>query len=194
MKKTIIITILLTLSSCNWFENSWLENARLPHLAFMKIKMPTGTPNFKKGYKDGCATALYARGYGIYRAKYQYSFHPELIDDSEYFFGRKRGYNFCFGYVSGSGHFAKGWDGYIYAQGTAFNMGKGNINDTVIGRASGSAGGKANSVFDTWGSMEGGVGGSLNLLHKNRANEGGVLGGHIFYGKNAKQLNQILGF
>jgi hypothetical protein len=187
----IILTLLIFTSGCKWFSEAKLHN-----LAFMNIKMPAGTPNFQKGYKDGCSTALYSRGNTLYRTRYKYSFHPELIDDPEYFFGRKRGYNFCFGYITGnSGHFAKGWDGYIYGQGTPFNMGVGNINDTVLGQVSGSDGkGKTNNVFNTWGGMEGGLSGSLGVLQKNRANEGSVMGGHIFYGQTAKQQKQFLGF
>jgi hypothetical protein len=190
VKSFLILLLLVSVSSCKWFSSS-----SLPNLAFTNIKVPAGTPNFKKGFKDGCSTVLYSRGFGLYRARYSYSFHPELIDDPEYYFGRKRGYNFCFGYVAGSsGHFAKGWDGYIYAQGTPFDMGAGNINDTVIGRASGSSKGKTSNVFNTWGDTKGGIGGSLSVLQSNRANSGGVMGGHIFYGQDAKQLNQFMGF
>ncbi len=190
MKKIIIIFTLLIISSCKLFSG-----AGLSELAFTNIKIPAGTPNFQKGYKDGCSSVLYTRGNEFYRTRYKYMFDANLIDDDEYIFGRKRGYNFCFGYITGAaGHMGKGWDGYMYAQGTAFDMGAGNIDDTVIGRASGNAPGKANSVFDTFGDMKGGVGGSIGVLTRNRANEGGVFGGHIFYGKTAAQQNQILGW
>jgi hypothetical protein len=190
MKTIAIITLLFFITSCKW-----ITGAKVHNLAFTNIRVPPGTPNFQKGYKDGCSTVLYSRGNTFYRTKYSYRLDADLIDDSEYYFGRKRGYNFCFGYITGaSGHLSKGWDAYIYGQGTPFDMGKGNINDTVIGRPSGSQGGKTANVFDTWGDMKGGVGGSLGVLQKNRTNDGGVFGGHIFYGKTSKQMNQILGW
>ena len=189
-KIIIILTFLLSISSCKW-----LTEADTSELAFTNIKIPAGTPKFQLGYKDGCSSVLYTRGNGLYRSRYAYEFHPELIDDEEYFFGRKRGYSFCFNYITGpAGHFAKGWDGYIYAQGTPFDMGAGTIDDTVIGRASGTYGGKANSVWDTFGDMKGGLDGSIGVLTRNRANTGGVLGGSMFYGQTSAQQNQILGF
>lgn len=178
-----IITLLLSLSSCKWFTE-----AKLPQLAFTNIEIPPGTPNFQKGYKDGCSTALYARGYGPYRMRYKYALDASLIDDSEYIFGRKRGYNYCFVYIAGaSGHFSGGWDSYLYGQGTPFNMGKGNLNDTQIG----------GNVFDSWGDMAGGVSGSLDVLQSNRINgtsKTSVFGGPMFWGKTAEQNSQILGW
>ena len=181
MKKIIlIVTLLLFISGCRWFTDAKIHN-----LAFMQIKIPQGTPNFQKGFKEGCATVLYSRGYGLYRTFYEYQFSPELIDQPDYFFGRKRGYNFCFGYITGgSGHFAKGWDAYIYGQGTPFDMGKSSIDKTVLG----------GNVLDSWGDMRGGVGASLGVLQKNRANNGGAMGGHIFYGNVNANSGNILGF
>ncbi len=183
MKKIIIILILLFTSSCRWFADSKFTDH---NLAFTNIRVPPGTPNFQKGYKDGCSTVLYSRGYGLYRTRYDYKFDPELIDDPEYFFGRKRGYNYCFGYITGgSGHFSGGWDRYLFAQGsTGFNMGKGNLNNTALG------GGVLSDK------ISGGVGGFLGVLQQNRAGnkKGSVMGGHIFYGNPGANSGNILGF
>lgn len=173
----IIIFIIFSITSCRWITSAGTSN-----IAFTNIKVPPGTPKFQKGYKDGCATLLYARGYGPYRARYDFSLDPKLLDDSEYMFGRKRGYSFCFNYVvGGAGQFAGGWDQIIYGQGTPFDMGKGNIDDTL----------QYGNVFDSWGSSGGGVDGSIDLLQTNRVGGGSktsVFGGHIFYGRNTGQI------
>lgn len=177
MYKILIISILLTTSGCRWFADA----KGLHNLAFTNIRVPEGTPNFQKGYKDGCATVLYSRTNALYRAKYEYRFDPELIDNKEYFFGRKRGYNYCFGYsTGGSGHFGSGWDKYIYGQGTPFDMGRGNINDTIP------------QGKDTMPDNSG-IGGFFQILTQSGGGNT-VLGGHPFYGKKSMNSDRIFGW
>ena len=180
--KYIFIILILLISSCRW-----VTDAKLPNLSMAKIKIPPGTPNFRKGFADGCSTVIYSRGNTFYRTFHKFRFEADLIDDTEYYFARKRGYNFCFGYITGgSGVFGGGWDKDIYAQGTHINMGGG-------GNVWKSFGG---DVFDSWGSVTksggGGVGGFLGTLQENTANSGGVLGGHIFYGKSESELKPLI--
>ncbi|MDA0901884.1 MAG: hypothetical protein O3B09_00540 [Proteobacteria bacterium] len=184
MKRALIlITLLLTtniIAGCRW-----VTEAKLPPLMFGREIQVEGTPKFKLGFSDGCRTVLHARGYGFYRAKYKWEFNPDLIDDSEYMFGRVRGYNYCFGYViGGSGHFSGGWDKYILgnASGTPFNMGKGNIDNTV----------KYGNVFDVLNVPGGGVSGSVDVL--SGGGGGGVLSAHPFWGKRSQESGKIIGW
>ena len=184
MRKIISLSILLIssllLTNCRWFTD-----AKLSPMAFGKAIEVEGTPKFKMGFKDGCETVLHARGYGFYRSKYKWKFNPDLIDDPEYSFGRKRGYNYCFGYViGGSGHFSGGWDKYILGNfgGTPFNMGKASIDGTVPG----------GDVFNVLNVPAGGVSGSLDVL--SGGNGGGALSAHPFWGNRKAESEKIFGW
>jgi hypothetical protein len=99
IKKNIIKTIinigifymLFAASGCTWFTN-----ARTPFLSGTNFKTPDGTPAFKAGFEDGCSSALYSRGNAFYRARYDYRYDPNMIGNTEYHFGHRRGYGYCF--------------------------------------------------------------------------------------------------
>ena len=86
IKKIIILIILLLTVNCRY-----AKDAKLPNMTFAKIKIPAGTPNFRKGFADGCSTLLYSRGNMFYRTFHKFRFEGHLIDNDEYYFGRKRG-------------------------------------------------------------------------------------------------------
>ena len=123
IKKILALVIIILLSDCRWFSG-----ARKSFLSGTTIKIPDGTPKFKKGFKDGCGTVLYARGNIYYRTFYNHNYDPKLISDSEYNFGYKRGYGYCFKYIlTGIGSS----DTYILPKDyTAFDMKAGSLNGT----------------------------------------------------------------
>lgn len=96
-KKLILVVLILELvTGCKWFT----EGMGTPFLSMTNIKVPAGTPVFRQGFKDGCSTALYSRGNGLYRTRYQYRYDPKLIEHPEYRFGHSRGYSYCFTYAA----------------------------------------------------------------------------------------------
>ena len=123
LKKILVLIIILTLSNCRWFTG-----AGTTFLGGTRFKIPDGTPKFQKGFKDGCGTVLYARGNIFYRTFYNHDYDTKLIRDSEYNFGYKRGYAYCFQYiVPGVGSS----DNFIVPKEyTPFDMGAGNLNST----------------------------------------------------------------
>ncbi len=74
------------------------------------IKIPDGTPSFKKGFVDGCSTLTYARGNLFYRMRYKNkaTYNPKMIDNAEYNFGYTKGRSWCFHHVTGGKSSPKG--------------------------------------------------------------------------------------
>ena len=163
-KKFFIFLILLQISSCRW-----IGGAGTPLFGSLSVKVPDGTPVFKQGFKDGCESVLYARGNQLYRHRYSYKYDPKMIDNTEYRFGRNRGYNFCFFEVVG-GDAMTSFDRYILPYGNGigvFDMSAGDINNNWGGFFGGGAdtwgvanstSGGFDSLFKTW---SGGGGGSV---------------------------------
>lgn len=89
-----IIIFLTVLPGCQWFTRSAMH-----FNAFTNIRIPDGTPVFKKGFRDGCSSAFYARGNDFYRSRYGYSIDGNLTGNNEYTFGLARGYSYCFSYI-----------------------------------------------------------------------------------------------
>lgn len=145
--KSLIIASLLGLGSCKWFTR-----AHLTFPAFTGIKIPKGTPAFRTGFEDGCSTALYARGNVFYRTKYDYRYDPKMIGNTEYHFGHRRGYSWCF--LVALAPINKSFDAYI--EDPPFDMSAGNISNNWDGFFSGPLGGKITSgttiddVFGIW--------------------------------------------
>jgi hypothetical protein len=158
-KIIILIIFTVNLSSCRWFSGSGA-----PFLAGTRINTPPGTPKFKKGFEDGCGTVIYARGNVLYRNLYKHNFDPKLIDDSEYSFGYKRGYSYCFQYMIGpTGQVGGGADTYLWRRDpSSFSqgMGKGNIDNTVnYGALNWWAPGSLDGVIDQTENSSSGLGG-----------------------------------
>ena len=183
MKKILILSTLLIslalLSNCRW-----ITGAKLSPMKFMQTIEVEGTPKFKLGFKDGCASTFYSRGNALYRLKYGWKFNTDLIDDPEYSFGRKRGYNYCFGYVvGGTSHFRGGWDRYIMGHGPAFDMGKGSI-DGVTGSYSG-------NIFDVLNVPSGGVSANVEVLS---GGSDSVMSAHPFWGSRGMESGKLIGW
>jgi hypothetical protein len=72
-----------------------------PFYSGTNIKVPDGTPSFKKGFVDGCSTLTYARGNLFYRMRYKNkaTYNPKMIDNTEYNFGYTKGRSWCFHHV-----------------------------------------------------------------------------------------------
>ena len=83
----LFLFLIFTITSCS-----------SPFYAGTNIKVPDGTPSFKKGFADGCATLTYARGNLFYRMRYKNkaTYNPKMIDNAEYHFGYTRGRSWCF--------------------------------------------------------------------------------------------------
>jgi hypothetical protein len=126
MIKIFSIILILTLSGCKLFSGS----SRYV-FANMNYAIPDGTPTFKQGWKDGCENGIFSRGNTLYRTKYSgFKYTTELIDNPEYKFAYGRAYGYCFTMNTAGAH-TGGFDSFIYARGTPFDMGRGNIDDTV---------------------------------------------------------------
>lgn len=132
LKIFITIVLIFTLNNCRWFTG-----AGQPFLSGTRIHTPPGSPKFKKGFNDGCSTVLFARGNYFYRMLHKHTYDPKLIDDSEYAFGYKRGYSYCFQYSVGpTAQFGGGSDMYLYPYKNASNpfdqgMTAGSIDSTI---------------------------------------------------------------
>lgn len=170
IKILIIAFILMPFSGCKWFTE-----AKPPALSFAQITVPVGTPKFQKGYKDGCGTVLYARGNILYRNIYKHNMDPSLIDDSEYMFGYKRGYSYCFQYAVGSGHFSGGADTYLYPK-------------VPTPYTQGMTAGNINNVYNGYGALNwmnipnGGLDGVVDAFSKNTHGQGGVFSAYPTWG------------
>jgi hypothetical protein len=164
--KIILIIFLLSLSSCKWFTG-----ASLPSFAGMTIKSPDGTPSFQKGYKDGCATILSARGNSLMRQRYGgYNYDAKMIGNPEYRFGFSRGWSWCFQVTIGPNNMVSP-DRFLmpYGQQTTFEMTASDIGSAWGGLFGG--GGKA--MGET---ISGGLDGVLGSVGSGGA--GGVFSGN----------------
>jgi hypothetical protein len=149
MKSVFLYIILLLLANCQMFSKGGM-----PTYSMMKFKIPDGTPTFRQGYKDGCGTALYARGNILYRSFYKYRFDPKLIGNSEYRLGHSRGYGFCFPTVANANTGPQSsFDKFINPYGYDAGFNAGNINDAWGGTFDGTMGTSVtgngfNGIFD----------------------------------------------
>lgn len=148
--------------------------------AGINFKIPAGTPAFRKGYEDGCKTAIYTRGNILYRTFYKYQFDPKMIGNPEYRMGHSRGYGYCFpttaSAVTGP---QSSFDRFINPYGYDSTFSAGNINDTWGGAFGGSMGGSLtgsgfNGIFDVL--QKGGSGTGESALGGNPLWAGGSRG------------------
>lgn len=138
-------------AGCRWFSS-----AGTPYFSGLSYKIPEGTTAFKKGYKDGCSSILYARGSTLYRTLNDYSFDPKMIGNPEYRFGHSRGQSWCFQNLIGPNPIAS-FDRYILPHGGAADKGVFDMRATNINSA---WGGMLNNEGDSvWG---GNLGGNVN--------------------------------
>jgi len=176
-KILFIIILAINISGCRWFSGSGLS-----FVAFTDIRIPPGTPKFKKGFKDGCGSVLHSRGNIFYRSIYTHSFDPKLIDDSEYSFGYKRGYSYCF--QRQFGIFGGGADQYLanppsFTQG----MGPGSIDLTV------NPDGAARSPLGGAIVPDSGLDGVVGYTTTNKLGNTGVFGAYPTWGSQTTGQN-----
>lgn len=138
MRKIFLLFLLLQLPACKWFTG-----AGTPYYGGFSFKVPQGTPAFRKGYGDGCATILSARGNSLQRQRYGgYSYDAKMINNTEYRFGYSRGWSWCFQTTIGP-HNSASFDRFLNPygnQGTAFEMGASNIGNAWGGMFGGTEG------------------------------------------------------
>ena len=172
MKKFLLILLLLEFSGCKW-----ITGAGSPYYKWFGFKIPDGTPSFKKGYKDGCSTILYARGNQLMRDRYGgYHYDGNMIGNPEYRFGFSRGWSWCFQTTIGPNAVTSP-DRYIAPfgnGGNVFDMSAGNINNAWGGLF---GGGGASGEGKAMGETIGGTG--LNAV---MGSVGGGGGGGVFSG------------
>ena len=158
-----VILIILSLTSCRWFSGDATEQ----FLRKFKIPQPPGSPNFKKGFKDGCSQILYARGNFFYRMIFKYHYDTSLNYNKDYRFGYKRGGNACF--ITIISHKMPSADRLIFPYGGGNDIGTGissvgNYNSTsgMFGGVESpvGSGGDVNGIFEMW--SEGDNGAVLN--------------------------------
>jgi hypothetical protein len=139
--KILSVVLILLLANCEWFRV-----ADTAFLAGTNIKIPEGTPIFKKGFKDGCETVLNSRGNSFYRTRYDgFKYSPQYIDNAEYKFAVSRGYGYCFNYVIR--YLGEGSDAFIVSP-SNFNWGLGSINETNDSKGQGAGFGLDQSAID----------------------------------------------
>jgi hypothetical protein len=178
--KLFLSIIFLILVNCQMFTKGGAAT-----YGMMKFKIPEGTPTFRQGYKDGCETALYARGNVLYRSIYKYKFDPKLTGNSEYRLGHSRGYGFCFP-TAASAEFGpqSSFDRFINPYGYDSGFSAGNINDTWGGGMDGTMGSSLTG---------GGFGGIFDVLQKGGSGSGeSALGGNPLWSGGSK--GQFLGW
>jgi hypothetical protein len=56
---------------------------------------PSGPPEYKLGWEDGCDTGLAASGSGVGKAIYGYKKRPELLDNQLYNTAWNEGFTYC---------------------------------------------------------------------------------------------------
>jgi hypothetical protein len=180
MKKIIVIFLpiifTLILNSCKW-----ISDGGTAFYSMTNIKIPDGTPTFKKGFSDGCKTSTYARGNPLYKSRYNYSFDPKMIGNTEYRFGYSRGYNFCFMHAIGNLNSPTGsadnylnyWDPTMAAQ--DYNTtGDGFFDGGVFSWSANNAEGGLNGIFDVL--QKGGSGTTKGAFDSNPFWSGGSMG------------------
>ena len=179
----LIFVATLVISGCQWFRG-----ADTTFFSGTNIKIPEGTPTFKKGFRDGCESVLSSRGNTFYRARYKgFKYDPRLIDDSEYKFAVSRGYGFCFNYIirfindSGS-------DEYIVSP-SYFDWSLGSVDNTIVGKNENLGFGLNQSVADNniFSSV-------FDFTRSSTADGGegkGAMSSSMFYGTNYKYFGSF---
>lgn len=175
MKKFLLILTILQLSSCRWFSD-----ASPQFYQGVSFAVPKGTPAFQEGFKHGCSAATYARGNVFYKNLNGWKYNPALIGNSEYRFGQKRGYSWCFQQALSANTGPNGsWDRVIHPLGYDKTFSTGNIGDAwngMFGGHGGSLGHKAGGDVGGIMSVFGGAGASQTLLGSNPLYAGGSKG------------------
>tara|TARA_Y100000389_G_scaffold169836_1_gene176411 strand:+ start:40717 stop:41319 length:603 start_codon:yes stop_codon:yes gene_type:complete len=184
LSKIIILLILSVLAGCQW-----LKAADTTFLSGTNIKIPEGTPTFKKGFRDGCETVLNSRGNSFYRTRYSQGFRydPKLIEDSEYKFAVSRGYGFCFNYVIRFLNEA-GSDSYIVSP-SNFDWSLGSIDNMVTSSDENLGFGLDQSVADNNIFSD-----IFDFTRSSTASGGqgkGVMSSNVFYGTNYKYFGSF---
>ena len=170
--KIITLLIFLSLGGCRWFTD-----ARTPFNFGTNIKIPEGTPAFQTGFKDGCSTALYSRGNVFYRTKYGYRYDPKMIGNTEYHFGHRRGYSWCF--LVALAPLNKSFDAYI--EDPPFDMSAGDIGSAWDGFFGGVGG---TSALGSNPTAADNIGGIIDLLTTNDSGQTAI-GTNPFWSGNS---------
>ncbi|MFT4718790.1 MAG: hypothetical protein ACI9IL_001131 [Rickettsiales bacterium] len=179
----LIFVTTLIVSGCQW-----LKGADTTFLSGTNIKIPEGTPTFKKGFRDGCESVLSSRGNTFYRTRYKgFKYDPRLIDDSEYKFAVSRGYGVCFNYILRFINDA-GSDEYIVSP-SNFDWSLGSIDHTIVGKNENLGFGLNQSVADN------NIFSSVFDFTRSSAADGGegkgAMSSNIFYGTNYKYFGSF---
>ena len=81
LRPWIAIALLLATTAC-----------RPPSLYFVQ---PSGPPEYKLGWEDGCDTGLSAQQGAVAKALYGFKKRPEMLDNSVYNSAWNEGFTFC---------------------------------------------------------------------------------------------------
>lgn len=172
--------VCLMLNSCQW-----ISTANGSFSAFTSIKIPDGTAIFQKGFRDGCGNAFYARGNGLFRARYTFRFEGKLAGNSEYRFGLSRGYGYCFAYalsgVAGGPHASS--DRMLSPHGYDSTFGAANQNAAwgdFFGGTAFSNVGFGGSVDGVFGVYQTGIDGKTSAFNANGVLWAGGSSGQFF--------------
>jgi hypothetical protein len=175
MKKFILIIFLLNLSGCKWFTQ-----ASPSFYAMTDYAVPEGTPAFQQGFKDGCSAASYSRGNTLYKHLNSFKYDTALIGNTEYVFGQKRGYSWCFQQAQSTTSGPNGsWDRAIEPHGYDPTFSSGDIGTAWDGMFGGSGG-------SLGGAIGGDVGGFMGTL--NGSGSGIMSGNPIWAGGSKGQI------
>lgn len=81
IRALLLLSLLLGIGAC-----------RPPSLYFVQ---PSGPPEYKLGWEDGCDTGLAASGGAVGKATYGYKKRPELLDNTLYNTAWNEGFTYC---------------------------------------------------------------------------------------------------
>jgi len=66
----------------------------------LKTKLDYGPPEMRKGYNDGCETAMNATGTSVYNTSYTQRFSAEFEDNKLYMQTWKEAFSYCYMWMS----------------------------------------------------------------------------------------------
>ena len=95
MRIILSLALMLLLAACNNFENGNF-NRDMPWKPNTMPPLPKGSPEFTKGWEDGCVSGMGAYGSDVYKSLYKWKRDEQLAQTNiTYYKAWKDSYNYC---------------------------------------------------------------------------------------------------